>query len=59
MEEYTQPDGEVHLDPSRENRPSEQPDVQEEGEKKKSKKKRNTNSYQKRLSPSGKSTMPV
>ena len=28
MEEYTQPEGEVHLEPSRENRPSEQPEVQ-------------------------------
>ena len=28
MEEYTQPDGEVHLEPSRENRPSEQPEIQ-------------------------------
>ena len=29
MEEYTQPEGEVHLEPSRENRPSEQPEVQQ------------------------------
>ena len=28
MEEYTQPEGEVHLEPARENRPSEQPKVQ-------------------------------
>ena len=28
MEEYTQPEGEVHMEPSRENRPSEQPEVQ-------------------------------
>ena len=28
MEEYTQPEGEVHLEPTRENRPSEQPEVQ-------------------------------
>ena len=28
MEEYTQPEGEVHLEPARENRPSEQPEVQ-------------------------------
>ena len=28
MEEYTQPEGEVDLEPSRENRPSEQPEVQ-------------------------------
>ena len=28
MEEYTQPKGEVHLEPSRENMPSEQPEVQ-------------------------------
>ena len=28
MEEYTQPDGEVHLEPSRENKPPEQPEVQ-------------------------------
>ena len=28
MEEYTQSEGEVHLEPSRENRPSEQPEVQ-------------------------------
>ena len=28
MEEYTQLEGEVHLEPSRENRPSEQPEVQ-------------------------------
>ena len=29
MEEYTQPEGEVHLEPARENRPSEQPKVQQ------------------------------
>ena len=28
MEEYTQPKGEVHLEPARENKPSEQPEVQ-------------------------------
>ena len=28
MEEYAQPEGEVHLEPTRENRPSEQPEVQ-------------------------------
>ena len=28
MEEYTQPEGEVHLEPTMENRPSEQPEVQ-------------------------------
>ena len=28
MDEYTQPEGEVHLKPARENRPSEQPEVQ-------------------------------
>ena len=28
MEEYTQPEGEVHLEPEGENRPSEQPEVQ-------------------------------
>ena len=28
MEEYTQPEEEVHLEPTRENRPSEQPEVQ-------------------------------
>ena len=28
MEEYTQPEREVHLEPSRENRPSEQPEIQ-------------------------------
>ena len=28
MEEYAQPEGEVHLEPTRENRPSEQPKVQ-------------------------------
>ena len=28
MEEYTQPEGEVHLEPPRENRQSEQPEVQ-------------------------------
>ena len=28
MEEYTQPEGEVHLEHTRENRPSEQPEVQ-------------------------------
>ena len=28
MEEYTQPEGEVHMEPSRENRPLEQPEVQ-------------------------------
>ena len=28
MEEYTQPEGEVHLEPARENRPSEEPEVQ-------------------------------
>ena len=28
MEEYTQPEGEVHLEPSRENRSSKQPEVQ-------------------------------
>ena len=28
MEEYTQPEGEVHLETSRENRPSKQPEVQ-------------------------------
>ena len=28
IEEYTQPDGEVHLEPSRENRQPEQPEVQ-------------------------------
>ena len=28
MEEYTQPEGEVHLEPARENMPSEQPEVQ-------------------------------
>ena len=28
MEEYTQPEGEVHQEPARENRPSEQPEVQ-------------------------------
>ena len=28
MEEYTQPEGEVHLEPARENRPSEQQEVQ-------------------------------
>ena len=28
MEEYTQPEGEVHLEPTRENLPSEQPEVQ-------------------------------
>ena len=29
MEEYTQPEGEVHLEPARENRPSEKPEVQQ------------------------------
>ena len=29
MEEYTQPEGEVHLEPLRENRPLEQPEVQQ------------------------------
>ena len=28
MEEYTQPEGEVHLEPARENKLSEQPEVQ-------------------------------
>ena len=28
MEEYTQSEGEVHQEPARENRPSEQPEVQ-------------------------------
>ena len=43
MEEYIQPEGEVRQEPTREN----------------NKKKRKTNSYQKKLSPSGRSTMPV
>ena len=65
MEEYTQPEGEVHMEPSRENRQSEQPEVQpvsknrEKGEKKSSKKERKMISYQKKLSPSGRSTMLV
>ena len=29
MEEYAQPEGEVHLEPTRENRPSEQLEVQQ------------------------------
>ena len=28
MEEYAPPEGEVHLEPARENRPTEQPEVQ-------------------------------
>ena len=65
MEEYTQPEGEVHLEPSRENRPSEQPEVQPVSKqqrkrgKKSCKKERKTNSYKKKLSPSGRSTMSV
>ena len=65
MEEYTQPEGEVHLEPSRENRPSKNqkfnqfPSNREKGEKKSSKKERKMISYQKKLSPSGRSTMLV
>ena len=65
MEEYTQPKGEVHLEPSRENKPSEQPEVQPVSKKQrkmgkeKQQNERKTNSYQKKLSPSGRSTMPV
>ena len=63
MEEYTQPEGEVHLEPTRENRPSEQPEVHQlqsnrgKREKKSSKKERKTSSSQKKLSPSGRNTM--
>ena len=63
MEDYTQPEGEVHLEPTRENRSSEQPEVQpitkqeRKREKKSSKKESKTSSSPKKLSPSGRSTM--
>ena len=63
MEEYTQPEGEVHLEPEEENRPSEQQKFNRlqsnrgRREKKSSKKQRKTSSSQKKLSPTGRSTM--
>ena len=63
MEEHTQPEGEVRLEPARENRPLEQREVHQlqsnrgKKEKKSSKKEMKTNSSQKKLSPSGRSTM--
>ena len=65
MEEYTQPEGEVRQELERENLSSEPSEVQPVSKqqrkkgKKNRKKKRKTNSYKKKLSPSGRSTMPV
>ena len=63
MEEYTQPEGEVHLEPTMENRPSEQPEVQpvtKQHRRKgngKQQEEEGTSSSQKKLSLFGRSTM--
>ena len=64
MEEHARPEGEVHLEPTKENRPSEQPEVQpvarqqrKKKGKKSSKKKKKMSSSQKKPSPSRRSIM--